>query len=229
MKKVENSPFDPFVKRTFPKLLPWVPSWISANMVSLAGVGAAGLAAASLYLSHVSRWMCLAAAGFVFLHWFADTLDGELARARRVTSLGFYLDHFGDSLSVALIGAGLFLTPGAHLVIGLVGITLYLLLIINGLIKAELTRTIELPAFGPTEIHLCIIVVLVVQMFVDFGQPPAWLAAADDDGWLTRSLGFDRGLTFIDLFGLVFVAGAALALVIETIATARVAASIDRR
>jgi phosphatidylglycerophosphate synthase len=172
--------------------------------------------------------MCLAGALCVFLHWFADTLDGELARARQVTSLGFYLDHFGDSVSAALIGWGLFLTVGSHLVIGLVCITLYLLLIINGLIKAELTRTIELPAFGPTEIHLTIILVLVAQIFVDFGQPVSWVSAVADGGWLTRWLGFDRGLTFIDLFGVFFVAGAGVALVIESVGTARVAASLDR-
>ena len=228
LKKIENSPFDPLVKRTFPKFLPWVPHWISANMISVAGVIAAVLAALCLYFTYWSRWMCVAGALFVFLHWFADTLDGEVARARQVTSLGFYLDHFGDSVSVALIGWGLFLTAGSHLMIGLVGIILYLLLIINGLIKAELTRTIELPAFGPTEIHLCIIAVLVLQIFLDFGQPLSWLAAAGDQGWLTQRLGFDRGLTFIDLFGVAFVAGAGIALIVESIGTARVAASIDR-
>jgi len=197
-------------------------------MVSVAGVVAAALATLCLYLTHWSRWMCLAGALFVFLHWFADTLDGELARARRVTSLGFYLDHFGDSVSVALIGWGLFLTAGSHLVIGLVSITLYLLLIINGLIRAELTRTIELPAFGPTEIHLTIIAVLVLQIFLDFGQPLSWVPAASDQGWLTQRLGFDQGLTFIDLFGVVFVAAAGVALIVESIGTARVAASLDR-
>lgn len=228
VKKIENSPFDPLVKSTFPKLLPWIPEGITANMVSLGGLIASGLACLCLYLTTWSRWMCLAGALCVFLHWFADTLDGELARARRVSALGFYLDHFGDSLSVALIGIGLFLTAGSHLIIGMAAIMMYLLLIINGLIKTELTRTMELPAFGPTEVHLCVIVVLLLQIFIDFGQPLAWFPdVTGNHGWLTQMLGFKRGLTLIDLFGVVFVLGAAAALGYESVNTARIASRID--
>ncbi len=230
MKKIENSPFDPFVKWFFPKLLPGVPGWMSANVISLAGLVGSALVLPCLWLTWWSRWMCLAGAFFVFVHWFTDTLDGVVARARRTSQLGFYLDHFGDSLAVVFIGLGMFLVKGSHMAIGLVAVVLYLLLIVNGLLKAELTRVMELPAFGPTEIHLSIILVLVTQAFVDFGQPLSWLPGITaDDGWLTRALGFESGLTFIDLCGVLVIAAAGVMLMVESVRTALVARQLDRQ
>lgn len=229
MQKIENSPLDPFVKWFFPKLLPYVPARLSANAISIIGIIAAMLVCVCLYLTTWSRWMCIVAAILVFLHWFADTLDGVVARARQTTKLGFYLDHFGDSLSVVFIGLGMFLIKGSHFTIGLTVIALYLLLIINGLIKAELTRVMELPTFGPTELHILTISLLVAQPFVDFGQPLSWYPdATGDRGWLTSSLGFDQGLTLIDVAGLGIIIVAALMLIIEIITTAAAINRLDR-
>jgi phosphatidylglycerophosphate synthase len=229
LQKIENSPLDPFVKWLFPKLLPYVPTGLSANAISVIGIITAMLACVCLYLSAWSRWMCFVGAVLVFLHWFADTLDGVVARARQTTKLGFYLDHFGDSLSVVFIGLGIFLVKGSHFTIGLVVITLYLLLIINGLIKAELTRIMELPTFGPTEMHMLTITLLIAQPFIDFGQPLSWYpAATGDHGWLTSSLGFDKGLTLIDVAGLSIIIVAALMLIIEIITTVDAIKHLDR-
>lgn len=229
MKKIENSPFDPFVKWLFPRLLPYIPSRVTANVISIMGLAASALACLCLYLTRWSPWMCLVAAGLVFLHWVADTLDGVVARARSTTHLGFYLDHFGDSLSVLFIGLGVFLIQGAHFTIGLVLIVLYLLFIISGLIKAELTRVMEIPAFGPTEIHLVVIVLLVAQPFVDFGLPVSWFPGfSGDDGWLTGLLGFNRGLTLVDLAGVIIVLAISVMLVIEITQTVRTLSRLDR-
>jgi phosphatidylglycerophosphate synthase len=229
LQKIENSPLDLFVKWLFPKLLPYVPTGLSANAISVIGIITAMLACVCLYLSAWSRWMCFVGAVLVFLHWFADTLDGVVARARQTTNLGFYLDHFGDSLSVVFIGLGIFLVKGSHFTIGLVVITLYLLLIINGLIKAELTRIMELPTFGPTEMHMLTITLLIAQPFIDFGQPLSWYpAATGDHGWLTSSLGFDKGLTLIDVAGLSIIIVAALMLIIEIITTVDAIKHLDR-
>jgi len=229
VQKIENSPFDPFVKWFFPRLLPYVPQRLGANAISYIGICAAILAAVCLYLTHWSRWMCFLGAILVFVHWFADTLDGVVARARAPTKLGFYIDHFGDALSVVFIGLGMFLVAGSHLPIGLVVISLYLLMFIHGLIKAELTRIMELPAFGPTELHLFIIVLLVAQPFIDFGQPLSWYhSATDNQGWLTGLLGFDRGLTLIDVAGLAVIIAMTILLFWEIIKTVKIIARLDQ-
>ena len=217
MKKIENSPFDPFVKWFFPKLLPFIPQWLSANKISAIGFAGSIMAAACLYLSKDNAALCLVGAFGIWLHWFADTLDGVVARARKPSILGYYLDHFGDAVSVAIISIGIFLTPGSHLVIGLSAACVYLLLFIHGLIKAEITRTMELPAFGPTEIHFSVIIILIVQYNVQFGE--AILRNSSVTGtnsWLAQNLHLEGGLTLIDHLGLLTTGALLIALVIES-------------
>lgn len=203
MKKIENSPFDPFVKWFFPKLLPYLPKSLSANRITAIGFVGSLAAAICLYFSKDYQWLCLVGAFGIWLHWFADTLDGVVARAGKPSILGYYLDHFSDAVSVAVISIGLFLTPGSHLLIGLCAACIYLLLFIHGLIKAELTGAMELPYFGPTEIHFSIIIILLVQYSAHFGEAiMIGSAITGSDGWLAHSFGLTGGLTLIDHLGI---------------------------
>ncbi|MBT5030972.1 MAG: CDP-alcohol phosphatidyltransferase family protein [Proteobacteria bacterium] len=218
MKKIENSPFDPLVKWFFPKLVPFVPEWLSANKISAIGFAGSIMAAICLYLSKYNAIFCLAGAFGIWLHWFADTLDGVVARARKPSILGYYLDHFGDATSVAIISIGIFLTPGSHLMIGLCAATLYLLLFIHGLIKSEITRTMELPAFGPTEIHFLVIIILIAQYNLQFGEAILKNSPlTGTHGWLAQNFHLEGGLTLIDHLGLFVGVALLAALVIESV------------
>ena len=64
-----------------------------------------------LYLSVHYKPLAIIGIFLVWFHWFADTLDGEVARARVPTNFGYYLDHFGDSISVVFIGSGHYRYP----------------------------------------------------------------------------------------------------------------------
>lgn len=218
MKKIENSPFDPLVKWLFPKLVPFIPEWLSANKISAIGFGGSIMAAICLYLSKYNAILCLAGAFGIWLHWFADTLDGVVARARKPSVLGYYLDHFGDAVSVAIISIGIFLTPGSHLIIGICAATLYLLLFIHGLIKAEITRTMELPAFGPTEIHFSVIIILIVQYNLQFGEAILKNSPlTGTNGWLAQNFHLNGGLTLIDHLGLLFTTALLIVLMIDSV------------
>ena len=148
--KIERSLFDPWVKRVFPRIEAKVPAKVTANQVTLAGHLASLLAAASLVLSVFSRWWCIAAVLMIFAHWFADTLDGPMARVRGTSNIGHYLDHFGDTLGVALIGLAAFMTPGSHLGIGVAVVFVFLLSMVHTQLRAELTGVTVIPRFGPT-------------------------------------------------------------------------------
>jgi phosphatidylglycerophosphate synthase len=169
--KVERSLFDPMVKRVFPRIESHTPAWITANQVTICGHSASLLAVAFLLLSSFSRWWCVAAAAMIFVHWFADTLDGPMARARGASDLGHYLDHFGDIVGVVLIGLAAFTTPGSHLVIGVGIVIIFLLSVIHTQIKAELTGVTVIPRFGPTELHLVAMAALIAQVFIEYGEP----------------------------------------------------------
>ena len=101
--------------------------------------------------------------------------------------------------------------------IGLCAACIYLLLFIHGLIKAELTGTMELPYFGPTEIHFSIITILLIQYKVRFGEAIMQTSPiSGTDGWLAQNFGLNGGLTLIDHLGLLITVVMFFMLLIES-------------
>ena len=218
MKKIERSPFDPFVKWFFPKLLPYVPRWMSANAITSIGILLCFLTGVCLLLTGYSTAMYYIAAFLFFLTWVTDTMDGVVARARKqVSRLGHYLDHYGDAWAIIFIGLGLFAANGSHILIGLICCVIYLMLQMDGHIKVQITDTLELPPFGPTEIRFVIMAAMIAAAHIDPGQPLSWWPEmTGNDGWLTNIMGFDTGMTFLDTAGLFVCCLGALGLIGET-------------
>jgi len=230
MKKIERSPLDPFVKWFFPKLLPYIPRWMSANMITSIGILLCFLSGLCLALTEYSHALFYLAAFLFFLTWVTDTLDGVVARARgKESRLGHYLDHFGDSWAIIFVGLGLYVSDGSHILIGLICCVVYLMLQMDGHIKVQITDTLELPPFGPTEIRLVIMAAMIAAAHIDPGQPLSWWPEiTGENGWLANALGFDIGMSFLDAAGFVVAACAALGLVGETFFMVRRFAREDR-
>src|SRR5262245_52072416 len=76
------------------------------TLVALAGIVAAGIGFAASRWTSAALWMVVA--GLV-VNWFGDSLDGTLARVRRVERprYGFYVDHVLDIVGTALLLGGL--------------------------------------------------------------------------------------------------------------------------
>jgi phosphatidylglycerophosphate synthase len=216
--KIELSLFDPFVKRVFPRIEARIPPGVTANQVTIAGHFASLLAAVFLVLSPSSRWWCLAAAVMIFCHWFADTLDGPMARVRGTSDLGHYLDHYGDVVDSVLVGLAIFMTPGSHLSLGVVVVILDLLSWVHAQLKSELTGITIIPRFGSTELHLVAIIGLIAQVAFDYAKPLSWFdSITGSSGSLTALLKFDSGLTLVDHLGILACAGGFLQLAADVL------------
>ncbi len=220
MKKIERSPMDPFVKWFFPKLLKFVPAGLTANKISVIGItvsffsgfflgvsGFIGSIGVSGFIGNITlaKWSYFFGGFLIIITWITDTMDGVVARSRdQQSAVGYYLDHFGDSLNVAFIGAGLFLTNGSHLAIGLACGIIYLLFHVNEHVTVTKLHKMELPVFGPTEIRFMIFALVIAQIFIDFGQPLSWFPEITGaEGWFTKAFGFHSGLTFMDVCGVI--------------------------
>ena len=70
------------------------------HFTALALAAALGIAAAYA-LSGAHPWLLWAAAGLLVVHWLGDSLDGTLARERRIERprYGYYLDHLADAVA----------------------------------------------------------------------------------------------------------------------------------
>jgi archaetidylinositol phosphate synthase len=147
------------------KLLRWMaarlPRWILPDDLTALGVIAAIGVAVAYQLSNDSLdWLWVASALLV-VQWFGDSLDGTLARVRKIErpTYGYYLDHLVDAIATAAIGIGLGLSPLMLLSIGTLIVVAYLILSINVYLESFAFNrfSIGYGYIGPTEIRLILI------------------------------------------------------------------------
>ena len=169
------------------------------HLTALGVVAAVGIAAAYV-LSNASVAWLWAASALLVVHWLGDSLDGTLARVRRIERprYGYYLDHLVDALATACIGIGLGLSPYMLLSVGLVIVVVYLVLSINTYLETYAFGTFRLGygRAGPTEIRL---VLLLLNTAIALGA----------------GLGFEVagfGLSALDVVGLAIAAAMLVAL-----------------
>ena len=176
------------------RTLEWIarrlPRWVLPDhMTALGVVAALGIAGAYLLSNGDKTWLW-AASALLVVHWLGDSLDGTLARVRKIERprYGYYLDHLVDALATAVIGLGLGLSPYMLLSVGLVIVIAYLVLSINTYLETYAfgVFTLGYGRLGPTEVRLALIVLnTLIAVGVGLGFQVGGL-----------------GLTVLDLIGL---------------------------
>ena len=177
-----------------------------------ASLAALGIAAAYVLSNGDSAWLW-AASALLVVHWLGDSLDGTLARVRRIErpTYGYYLDHLVDAVATAVIGIGLGLSPYLLLATGMVLVIVYLVLSINTYLETQALGVFRLGygRLGPTEARLGLI---ALNTALALGLP----------------LGFELagvGLTVLDVVVLGAAAVMAAALAVRAAGTLRVLAA----
>ena len=101
-----------------------MPRWVTPDMLTFTGmVGALAIFAGYAASNLGDGWLWLSIAGYV-VHWFGDSLDGSLARFRRIERprYGYFLDHSCDGLATLLILAGMGASPYIRMDVALVAL-----------------------------------------------------------------------------------------------------------
>jgi len=148
------------------RLLRWtaarLPRRIMPDHLTALGVLGAILVGAGYALAgRHAGWLWLASGGLL-VNWFGDSLDGTLARVRKIErpKYGYYIDHMVDAINTAVIGVGIGLSPYVSLPIALGLVILYLCLSINVYLESSVFGLFELGfgIFGPTEVRLLLVI-----------------------------------------------------------------------
>ena len=178
-----------------------LPRWILPDDLTILGVLAAVAICVVYQLANESVGWLWVASGLLIVHWLGDSLDGTLARVRKIErpTYGYYLDHIVDAGSTALIGIGLGLSPVMLLSVGTLVVVAYLILSINVYLESAAFGRFSLGygLLGPTEMRA---IIISLNTIVAVGV-----------GLSFTFLGLD--LTVYDVFGLV-VAGGMIALLL---------------
>ncbi len=191
-------------KRLLVRIAGTLPRWINSDHLTLIALAAMALAGAGYALARWDRrglWLVVIA---LALNWFGDSLDGTLARVRRVERprYGFYVDHVLDIVGITLLLGGLacsgFMTP----IVALSVLVAYLLVAGEVFLATAVSGVFRMSfaGFGPTELRI----LLAIGTIALFRDPHM------DLGSLGRVQMFDVGGT-IATAGL----GAALAVAIS--------------
>jgi len=146
-----------------------MPSWVTPDILTIIGIFGSVIIFAGYVLSNTSSWfLWLASIGFV-VNWFGDSLDGSLARYRKIErpKYGFFVDHTVDAFSQLLIFAGMGLSPYVSFNIAILALVGYLLMTVYVYVDTYVTGvfTISFGKFGPTEIRV-IAVITNITFFI---------------------------------------------------------------
>ena len=138
-----------------------LPVGVTPDQLTLIGfVGAliSGLAYGASWLSPSLLW--LASAGLI-INWFGDSLDGTLARLRKIERprYGFFIDNTTDFLSLLCIFFGLGISPYMRFGTACLGLVAYYMASFFNLIRSIDTQVIQIGYYGigPTEIRIGLI------------------------------------------------------------------------
>jgi archaetidylinositol phosphate synthase len=170
-----NFLFAPLERRFLPWLAGKLPRWVLPDDMTAVGVLAAFGVCAAYQLSNEGNGWLWAASGLLVLQWLGDSLDGTLARVRKIQrpKYGYYLDHIVDAIATAAIGLGLGLSPFMLLSIGALIVVGYLILSINVYLESMAFGRFRLGYgyLGPTEIRAILILLnaaLALELGLDF-------------------------------------------------------------
>jgi phosphatidylglycerophosphate synthase len=203
-------------KRLLIRIASHLPPSIHSDHLTVLALAAMALAGVGFWLAQWDTNWLWVVVGALAINWFGDSLDGTLARIRRVERprYGFYVDHVVDIVGITFLMTGLacsgFMTP----VIALALLVAYLL-VSGEVFLATTVRGVFRMSFagmGPTELRI----VLSIGAVALRGDPHVSLGA------LGRVQLFDVG-------GVVAIAGLLVALGWAIVQNTRALARLEPR
>lgn len=176
-RRVNDILLGPLERPTLQWLAANMPAWVTPDLCTAIGVLGALVTGLSYLLSNYSNaFLWLASFGFI-VNWFGDSLDGTLARHRRIERpvFGFFVDHTTDAFSQLVIFLGLGLTPYVTFNIACLASISYLLLSVLVYVRTSAVGEFKISygMLGPTEIR-AIAILLNTAMYFGSIYAPAW-------------------------------------------------------
>jgi phosphatidylglycerophosphate synthase len=135
-----------------------IPGQIMPDHLTGLGLLGAVTTLVGLLLSHLGAgWLALAVFGLI-LNWLGDSLDGTLARLRRIERprYGFLVDHMTDVLAQSIVILGLGLSPYLRFDVACLILITYLAVSIFTFVKLHVRQSLCLSygGIGPTELRV---------------------------------------------------------------------------
>jgi len=155
-----------FERKWLPRMAAALPAWVTPDILTFGGIVASVLIGILYFFSKASPTWLWVINGLFVVHWYADSLDGTLARVRKIQRprYGFFLDHSADSIAALCVCLGLGLSPHMDLRVAFGLLLSYYLMMIYVLLRAYSLREFKISfgRMGPTEIRIGLILANIV-------------------------------------------------------------------
>lgn len=168
-RRVNDILLGPLERPTLKWLAAHMPSWVSPDTCTIIGVFGALMVGAGYLLTNYDRnFLWLASLGLI-VNWFGDSLDGTLARYRRIERpvYGFFVDHTTDASSVTVILLGMGLTTHVSFTVACLALISYLLLSVLVFVRTSAVGEFKISysKLGPTEARVLTILLNLAMYF----------------------------------------------------------------
>jgi phosphatidylglycerophosphate synthase len=163
--------FGPLERPALQWLCARMPAWVNPDILTAIGVFGGFLIALGYWLSNYDRnFLWLTDFGFI-VNWFGDSLDGSLARYRKIERFkyGYFVDHTVDTVTQTMICVGLGLSPFIDFNYAMLALVGYLQLGILTYVNTAVTGVFKISygKIGPTEIRVIIVCVNALFYFAN--------------------------------------------------------------
>ena len=161
-KRVNDILLGPLERPALQWLASRMPGRVTPDILTAVGVFGALIIFSGYALTNLHPgFLWLASFGFV-INWFGDSLDGTLARYRKIErpKYGFFIDHVVDAANEVIIFLGLGLSPYVRFELACLALIGYLMLsvlvYVRTCVKGEFV--ISYQGLGPTEVRVLAII-----------------------------------------------------------------------
>lgn len=168
-RRVNDILLGPLERPTLKWLAAHMPAWVTPDTCTAVGaLGSLWVAVSYILTMYDRNFLWLASLGFV-INWLGDSLDGTLARYRRIERpiYGFFVDHTIDAFSVSVIMLGMGLTPYVNFTVASLTLIAYLLLSVLVFVRTSAVGEFKISysKLGPTEIRLLAVLLNTAMYF----------------------------------------------------------------
>jgi archaetidylinositol phosphate synthase len=154
--------FRPLERPALAWLATKLPRWVTPDQLTATGFVGALLVFVGYVASRTHpNFLWIASLGLV-INWFGDSLDGTVARLRRIERprYGYYLDNSIDCIAQLLLAVGIGLSGYVRFDLCLLALSAYLMVSVLSFLRANVSGVFQISyaAVGPTEVRVGFVV-----------------------------------------------------------------------
>ena len=168
--RVNDTILAPLERTALQWLCKQMPVWMTPDILTAIGLIGGVMMAAAYWLCNTNKnFLWIVDLGLV-INWFGDSLDGSLARYRRIERFqyGYFVDHTVDITTQTIFFLGLGFSPFVHFNVALLALVGYLHLGILTYINTAVSGVYKISygKIGPTEVRVFLLGVNAIFYFV---------------------------------------------------------------